>query len=451
MQLISPEGPGFTGPSELPDSSSIRLMTVAVSAPATGLAVGEPLGDAERVERLGALEDLKAAACAAQAVLAAELDASRRAQEAARGVPASERGRGVGAEVALARHESPHAGGRLLGLGKVLVGEMPHTLDALRSGALSEWRATLLVRETACLTREDRTAVDRELAGTPRAAAALGRMGTRAIVAAARKVAYRLDAQAVVDRSARAAGDRFVSLRPAPDCMAVLTTLLPVAQGVAAYAALKAEADTARAAGDPRTRGQVMADALVTRITGQESAERVPVCVNLVMDADALLGTGTGIGTGTGSGTGTADLSAPGAGSVGPIPAAVAARILGAAPDHDRWIRRLFTRPTTGQLVAAESRQRCFPAGIAQLVALIHPTCRNPWCDAPVAQTDHVRDRAKGGRTALSNAQGLCQACNLTKSLPGWHATPIGHGTGPPTAITTQTPTGHTYTSGSEP
>ena len=269
MQLVSPEAPGFTGPSELPDSSSIRLMTVAVSAPATGLAVGEPLGDAERVERLGALEDLKAAACAAQAVLAAELDASRRAQEAARGVPASERGRGVGAEVALARHESPHAGGKLLGLGKVLVGEMPHTLDALRSGALSEWRATLLVRETACLTREDRTIVDRELAGTPRAAAALGRMGTRAIVAAARKVAYRLDAQAVVDRSARAAGDRFVSLRPAPDCMAVLTTLLPVAQGVAAYAALKAEADTARAAGDPRTRGQVMADALVTRITGQ--------------------------------------------------------------------------------------------------------------------------------------------------------------------------------------
>ena len=101
--------------------------------------------------------------------------------------------------------------------------------------------------------------------------------------------------------------------------------------------------------------------------------------------------------------------------------------------------------------MAAESRQRCFPAGIAQLVALIHPTCRNPWCDAPVAQTDHVRDRAKGGRTALSNAQGLCQACNLTKSLPGWHATPTGQGNGPPTAITTHTPTGHTYTSGSEP
>ena len=77
-----------------------------------------------------------------------------------------------------------HAGGRLLGLGKALVREMPPTLEALRHGAISEWRATVLVRETACLTCQDRETVDRELAGTAQAAADLGRMGTRAIVAA---------------------------------------------------------------------------------------------------------------------------------------------------------------------------------------------------------------------------------------------------------------------------
>lgn len=165
------------------------------------------------------------------------------------------------------------------------------------------------------------------------------------------------------------------------------------------------------------------------------------MCVNLVLDADALLGSGEGV----------AEVSAPGAGSVGPIPAAVASRILEAAPEQGRWIRRLFIRPATGQLVAAESRQRCFRAGVARLVALIHPTCRTPWCDAPVAQVDHVRDRSKGGRTALGNAQGLCQACNLTKSLPGWRASPIGEGFGPPVAIVTTTPTGHVYTSESGP
>lgn len=223
--------------------------------------------------------------------------------------------------------------------------------------------------------------------------------------------------------------------------MAVLTAVLPVAQGVAAYAALKADADSTQAAGDPRTRGQVMADSLVTRLTGQETAAAVPVCVNLTMDADALLGAGFG----------TAGLSAPGSGSVGPIPAAVAARILGSAPEHGRWIRRLFTRPTTGQLMAAEFRQRCFPAGVARVLAIVHPTCRSPWCDAPVAQADHVRDRAKGGPTALGNVQGLCQACNLTKSLLGWRATPIGEGNGPPVAVVTTTPAGHIYTSESGP
>ena len=50
--------------------------------------------------------------------------------------------------------------------------------------------------------------------------------------------------------------------------MCYLTALLPVAQGVAMHAALTRHADTLRNAGDPRTRGQLMADALVERTTG---------------------------------------------------------------------------------------------------------------------------------------------------------------------------------------
>ena len=41
-------------------------------------------------------------------------------------------------------------------MAKALVHEMPHTLAALEAGALSEWRATILVRESACLDVEDR-------------------------------------------------------------------------------------------------------------------------------------------------------------------------------------------------------------------------------------------------------------------------------------------------------
>ena len=112
--------------------------------------------DAERVEQIRALEELKAAASAAQARVSAGLYASVSAARAARGVPAAERGRGVAAQVALARRESPSRGSRHLGLARALTAEMPHTLAALTAGRLSEWRATLLVRETACLSVADR-------------------------------------------------------------------------------------------------------------------------------------------------------------------------------------------------------------------------------------------------------------------------------------------------------
>ena len=180
-------------------------------------------------------------------------------------MPAAELGAGVGAQIALARRESPAKGGRLLGLAKALVTEMPHTFAALEAGQLNEWRATLLVRETACLSAEDRAAVDAELApdtGTFDGA------GDRRIIAAARAAAYRRDPRTVTQRASHAATERHVSLRPAPDTMCYLTALLPVAQGVAMYAALTRHADTLRNAGDPRTRGQLMADTLVERTTG---------------------------------------------------------------------------------------------------------------------------------------------------------------------------------------
>ena len=108
----------------------------------------------------------------------------------------------------------------------------------------------------------------------------------RAIVAAAKAAAYRRDPRSVAGRASRAAAERTVSLRPAPDTMTYLTALLPVAQGVAVYAALSRAADSARSSGDVGssggsgyggtarsvgvvpTRGQVMADTLVERVTG---------------------------------------------------------------------------------------------------------------------------------------------------------------------------------------
>src|SRR6516165_635024 len=169
--------------------------------------------EAALIERISDLERVKAAAAAGQARAAAALDERRRADEAAAGVPRRQRGRGVASEVALARRDSPTRGGRHLGFAKALVYEMPHTLAALECGVLSEWRATLIVRESACLDVEDRRALDAELCAD---GSKLDGVGDARIAAAARAIAYRLNAQAVVDRAAKAESERTVTIRPAP-------------------------------------------------------------------------------------------------------------------------------------------------------------------------------------------------------------------------------------------
>ena len=219
----------------------------------------EPVDDVDRVDHLRELEMLKSAVAAAQARIAVDFDRSQRQAQRDAGVPERQVGAGVAAQVALARRESPARGSRHLGLAHALVEELPHTLAALTSGETSEWRATLVARETACLTRDDRARVDAELASRP---GGLGALGDRQTEAETRRIAYRLDPGAAVARAARAESQRRVTLRPVPDTMTQLTGLLPVREGVAVYTALTRAADSLRSAGDPRSRGQIMADTL---------------------------------------------------------------------------------------------------------------------------------------------------------------------------------------------
>lgn len=227
--------------------------TAPLAAQVRELVGAEALGgldDAGLVDLLTGLEDLKAVAAAAQARAAHRLRGTRVSERAAAGVPAARRDRGVAAEVALARRDSPYAGARHLGLARALVEEMPHTLAALTSGRLSEWRATILVRETAHLCVEHRAAIDAELladSGDPDRTdpGRVAGWGDRRLAAQARRIGYRLDPHAAVKRNANAARDRRVTLRPAPETMSRLGALLPVAQGVAVWATLGREADPA--------------------------------------------------------------------------------------------------------------------------------------------------------------------------------------------------------------
>lgn len=386
------------------------------------------LADRERVALISELESLKGAAAAVQARLAVDFAESQEA-----GTPPPEH-RSVAAQVALARRESPHRGSRHLGFARAMVREMPHTMGHLAAGRVSEWRATILCRETACLSVADRAAVDAALAGD------LPTLGDRQVQSRARALAARLDATAMAKRAARAQGDRRVSLRPAPDTMTYLTALLPVAQGVAVFAALERAAGAALATGDQRGRGQLMADTMVERVTGQQTASAVPVEVVVTMPSDAL------------SGMDDAPAELPG---YGPVPAGVARAILAASAQTEAaiWFRRALTSPDGAQLVGLDSRRRLFPDGLKRFLVLRDKTCRTPWCDAPIRQADHVVPASRGGPTTAANGQGLCEACNQVKEAAGWSAQVINTGTEArgPHRVRVRTPTGATYDSTAPP
>jgi hypothetical protein len=415
--MISGNGATSSTKASLPDAPSLHELQDALASLAAHDGAG--LSEAELVDHLSAMERLKSGLAAAQARVTTRLAAERSRHEAATGVPAAQRCRGLGHEVGLARQESPVRGAQHLGLAQVLVGELPHTLAALTRGEITEWRATQVARETAVLSRAHRLAVDAELADQ------LTSAGDRKVADLARKMGYRLDPGSALRRVRGAHADRRVSIRPAPDTMAYLTGFLPVAQGVACKAALEKEANRLRSEGDARTRGQIMADTLVARVTGQ--ATGTPVEVNLVMTDTALLG---------GSHE-SAHLD-----SYGPIPATLARDLVRTA--DKAWVRRLFTRPDTGELVAMETRRRLFDGPLRRFLILRDQTCRNSWCDAPIRHADHITRAADGGETTADNGQGLCEGCNQAKERPGWSTRRRG---GPGQIVETTTPTGHRYQS----
>ncbi|MDA8437828.1 MAG: DUF222 domain-containing protein [Propionibacterium sp.] len=248
--------------------------------------VTQHLARGDLIDALRTLEGPKNAATAVQAVAAVGFARQQRAEQIRRGVPADRVGRGVSEQIALARRESRHRGAIFLGVASMLVAEMPFTLDAMAAGVLTEHRAQIVVHETSCVSRQVRAEVDRAVAGD---LVRPSRLGTRRLADLARIETYRRDPATVVARIGGAASERFVAARPAPDCMTRLTALLPVAQGIAVLAALGRAAASAHATGDPRSQGQIMADELVVRVTGQATAGAVPVALHPVMPIATLL------------------------------------------------------------------------------------------------------------------------------------------------------------------
>jgi hypothetical protein len=386
--------------------------------------------DASRIDRLVAMDRLTAALDAAKAEeTAAFYDSQVEAQKAA-GIPARRLGQGVAEQVGLARKMSPARAARYVSASRLMVTQMPALQCAMRAGQVSSWVATLVVRETAELSEPHRRRLDAELA--PR----LTSMSPRQASQATRTIAYRLDPESIMRRGRTAREDRRVSIRPAPDTMALLTGFLPVEQGVAAYAALDRHARGLRSAGDSRPLGQIMADTMVERLTGQATADSVPIEIGVTISLDSLLGVDTSPGQLAGH---------------GPLPSAFVRALLhnSTGDDDERtdtagFVRRLITDPVDGSLVAMDSARRRFPAAVARFITRRDQRCRTPYCDASIRHLDHIAPVRQSGPTNVANGQGLCERDNYVKEAAGWTHR---HVPGQRHSIEITTPTGHSYMS----
>ena len=226
----------------------------------------------EAIDRIAALEELTSACAAAQARETLTFDMLRRNREAEDGVSSKKQGRGLGAEVALARKVSRSRGDALLKFSRTLLMDLPNTYAAMKGGDISEEKARVVAKESDWLPREKKHELDERMADR------LPEVGVKRLGSEARALAQKLDQQAAVDHLERCVEERSVSVRPAPGNMAYLTALLPMAQAVAAYANLKKSAQTDIATGEAegRSQNQIAADILVERLTGQDAAAAVP-------------------------------------------------------------------------------------------------------------------------------------------------------------------------------
>lgn len=386
------------------------------------------------VAQLEELERLRNQTTAAQLRLAYDLRAARRQERIIAGQPPERWEAGVPREIGLALGVSPNRAGSLLSVAKALREMLPHALARLTEGSLSLEKVTVISTGLSHLEPGDQGAADRELCADPEALIGVGIKRLRDKV---REIAYRLDPRGTLARAAKAAKDRRVSIRPEPDCMARVSLLLPVVQAVGVYAALRAAADRCAGVGtEVRSKAQIMADLAFARITGRESVAGQPVAVTLTISDRVLLG----------GHAGTAHLT-----DGGIIPGEIARGIIGKAAGAGlAWVRRLYIRPAEGAVVGMDSRARCFPKGLADLIGARDRYCRTPYCDAPIAHNDHVDGHAAGGATTLANGQGLCVACNHAKEALGWAHRVVPDRSGRHT-VETVTPAGRSYRSTAPP
>lgn len=451
-------------------------VTDAVAVP---LVAAEPGSVTEGLGVLSGIDRMIARLTALDAVWQVVTDQRIRLVDEARDLPPSRQGRGAAAEIALARRSSSATVAMSLAASRRLVLQMPGTLALLSAGDITASQAQTVVTTLDGARPEVVEAVDAEIAGDP---SEIDGLGPRRLASHVRELVHTIDPGGSRERTEHAARARRVTARPLPDGMMEIVLIVRAIEGAQVMSALRQEAQAQRARGCADAVGAIEADVAVDAITAFASADRILpedlAPMDDGADEDGLAASGSAstgaaeprgenrdhpgmMGGATGEGcrsrgharrlevgviiTDRALLRPDNEGEVahlegyGAIPAHIVTDTLAgrppgsdpaeppfSPPDAQAFavLRRLYTHPTSGELIGMDSRARAFPTSLERLIRMRDATCRMPWCNARVRHIDHVESHAQGGRTAYDNGQGLCIRCNLLKENGVWTLEP---------------------------
>lgn len=307
---------------------------------------------------------------------------------------------------------SPSASGSSLASARRLVASMPTMFTALATRKVSAQVAYAVAGATSVLDDAQRREVDAMLGERLPYLDAAGVRDWRAEVAGA---ITELDPEGDAVRHRAARKERGVTLTPGQHGMANLTAHLPAVDAALLHKRISLEAERRRAEGADDGHGALAADALVDTVLGRDGAmESVELDLGVIITDRALFRPDSGD---------VAQIA-----GYGSVPAEAVREQLRAAtaPPRDTGrdplgedgpraravIRRLYTHPTSGELVAVESRARTFPPAMARFLTWRDTSCRGPFCNAQSRQSDHITPHAQGGPTTLDNGQDTCGHCN---------------------------------------
>ncbi len=331
--------------------------------------------------------------------------------------------RSLRAEVACALRMPETSVERLFGEARMLVRDLPATLDALRAGEITYRHAQVMVDEGAGLEPPQLATFER--LAVPAAVTATA----ASFVRKARRLRESLDPATVEERTAAAADRRYASWAPGRDGMADLLLHLPAHDAQAIYSRATEAAHKLATPDEPRTVAQlrvdVMRDALLTGTLDALGGVRLKPDVYVTVPVLTLLGVAEMPG----------DLD-----GYGPI-APSTARMLAA---HAPSFVRILTHPETGARLSVGRDRYATPSDMKTALRLQHQTCSMPVCSVPAefADIDHAVDWANGGQTSMTNLSFLCRGHHTLKHATRWSPSVDPGGSG---VITWRSPAGKVY------